>query len=603
MLTRTGSGPTAPAETPAPSRAQPAPPSPPTRRGKRVRRAAFWLACACLLALSWSAAEVRPLALFDAAALAALRSFLRGLFPPDLSPEFLRLVFDATAQTIAIAIAGTALSILIGLPLGILSTATLWRRGVLLAGERDGAARRLLAALSVGVRAVLGFLSAVPDLMWGLLFVVAVGLGSLAGTLALAVSYSGVLGRVYADVFEDVDARPLEALHASGATRAQIFLRAIWPQAAPSVTAYTLYSFECCVRAASVLGFVGAGGLGYEINISMRLFRYDQVLTLIFAFILLLTTTDIFSRRARRRLHGALPAPRLRLRQLFTRGGSVLRRRSFKWERHASRLTVAFSLLLAAWSLYATNLLGGALFERELPARVARFLGSMLPPDLDPAFLRSLGVPLLQTIGISVMGTLVGIVLGALLALPATSTFIFNAPDAPGRASAWGRLPRGLTYAAARLALNALRSIPELVWVLIFIIAVGFGPFAGTLALGLHTGGVLGKLYAEAFEEAPARPLEALRAAGASEWQILLWGVWPQARPLVVSYTALRWEMNLRVSTILGLVGGGGLGQAIYNNVQLGFYTRVATLILVIYALVVATDWLGERLRSRPAAI
>jgi phosphonate transport system permease protein len=212
-------------------------------------------------------------------------------------------------------------------------------------------------------------------------------------------------------------------------------------------------------------------------------------------------------------------------------------------------------------------------------------------------------VPLLQTIGISVMGTLVGIVLGALLALPATSTFIFNAPDAPGRASAWGRLPRGLTYAAARLALNALRSIPELVWVLIFIIAVGFGPFAGTLALGLHTGGVLGKLYAEAFEEAPARPLEALRAAGASEWQILLWGVWPQARPLVVSYTALRWEMNLRVSTILGLVGGGGLGQAIYNNVQLGFYTRVATLILVIYALVVATDWLGERLRSRPAAI
>src|SRR5207253_11034896 len=114
-----------------------------------------------------------------------------------------------------------------------------------------------------------------------------------------------------------------------------------------------------------------------------------------------------------------------------------------------------------------------------------------------------------------------------------------------------------------------------------------------------HTGGVLGKLYAETLEEVPSPPIEALRASGASLFQILLWGIWPQARPMLASYTVLRWETNLRVSTILGLVGGGGLGQAIYNNVQLAFYARVSTLIAIIYVLVITTDWLSDRLRSR----
>jgi phosphonate transport system permease protein len=130
---------------------------------------------------------------------------------------------------------------------------------------------------------------------------------------------------------------------------------------------------------------------------------------------------------------------------------------------------------------------------------------------------------------------------------------------------------------------------------------VGIGPFAGTIALGLHTAGVLGKLYAETMEEVPRRPIEALRSLGARPLQVLFWAIWPQARPLLSSYTVLRWEMNLRASTILGLVGGGGLGQAIYNNMQLGFYPRLSTLILLVYALVLTSDWIGERLRLRVA--
>src|SRR6185369_9843172 len=115
-------------------------------------------------------------------------------------------------------------------------------------------------------------------------------------------SYTGVLGRVYANLFEDIDLRAPEALHAAGATRAQVFLRSIWPQATANVTAYTLYSFECCVRAAAVLGFIGAGGIGYEINISMRLFQYGQVLTLIIALVIIVALSESLSRAVRRRL-------------------------------------------------------------------------------------------------------------------------------------------------------------------------------------------------------------------------------------------------------------------------------------------------------------
>lgn len=578
-------------------------------RGNRFSaplRCVRWLALVLALALCWEAAEVRPQVLFDPASLAASFSFLSSLFPPDTSLHFLGVVLKAIAQTLAIAVAGTALSVAIGLPLGFFSTASLWRRSDVQEEHGEGAfSNRLGALTSRATRGLLGFLRAVPDLVWGLLFVAAVGLGSLAGALGLAVAYAGVLGRVYSDVFEDVDPRPSEALRASGATRAQIFLRAIWPQAIPNVTAYTLYSFECSVRAAAVLGLVGAGGLGYEINLSMRLFEYGQVSTLIIALILLLTATDAVSRFVRRRLNGEAQHPS-RGRWLSMLIPPRLLKRRNEAERRPFAPSSNFYLLLAAVastfaSLYYVNFFNAALAEGETYTRIERFVGRMLPPDIDPAFLAGLLTPLTQTVGISVVGTLIGVGLGASLALLAVSTLMLSSRNLNDGRTRFERLLRWLVFHAVRLVYTLLRSVPELIWVLILIMAVGLGPFAGALALGLHTGGVLGKLYAETLEEAPRGPVEAMRAGGATPFQILLWGLWPQARPMLVSYTVLRWEMNLRVSTVLGLVGGGGLGQAIYNNVQLGFYGRVSTLILIVYALVLVADRAGENFRRSMA--
>jgi phosphonate transport system permease protein len=481
-------------------------------------------------------------------------------------------------RTLAIAIAGTVLAVAGGLPLGLLATPGLWRRGPLVAGERRGPS----AALSFLAAALARFLRAVPDLVWALLFVVGFGLGPLPGTLALGVSTAGVLARVYADLFEAVPPGPVLALHSAGASRLQAFAAAIWPQAAPSVIAYTLYAFECNVRAAAVLGFVGAGGIGQEINLSMRLFEYGQVTTLLAAFVALVLATDALSRRVRGRFQ-----------RNATHGSGVLRAKV----EMRGRIRRAPALLWMAILVVAFQQAG--FFQAVVPAHLGRFVAQLFPPDLSPTFLASVAEPLWQTVAISVVGTAIGIALGAALALPATAVLTLDDRDRKG---GLGSLLRRAAYAGARFLLAFLRSIPELVWVLLCILAFGLGAFAGAAALGLHTAGVLGKLYAETLEEVPDAPVEELRAIGATPLQRLLWARWPQARETLLSYTLLRWETNLRLSTVVGLVGGGGLGLALYNDVQLGWYPRVATLVLVIYLLVVVTDFLADRLRAPPPA-
>jgi phosphonate transport system permease protein len=219
----------------------------------------------------------------------------------------------------------------------------------------------------------------------------------------------------------------------------------------------------------------------------------------------------------------------------------------------------------------------------------------LLSPEASPSFLGEVARLALQTISISVIGTASGAMLGLLLALPATR---LRAARHESLDRSWSRrIQTEAVFWAARMTLNLLRAIPELVWVLICVIAVGFGPFAGSIALGLHTGGVLGKLFAETMEDSPQEQVEAMLALGASPLQCIFWALLPQAWPMMRRYVLLRWDMNLRAATILGLVGGGGLGQALYNDVQLADYGKVSTLIAAVMVLVIGSDWL-----SRPTA-
>jgi phosphonate transport system permease protein len=147
--------------------------------------------------------------------------------------------------------------------------------------------------------------------------------------------------------------------------------------------------------------------------------------------------------------------------------------------------------------------------------------------------------------------------------------------------------------------LNVLRTIPEIVWALIFVFLVGLGPFPGVLALGVHTGGVLGKLFGEALEDVDPRPLEALQGTGASRLRILLYGVLPQALPQFLAYALYRWEVNIRAAAVLGFVGAGGLGQRIHIAISLFLENQLLTLILAVYVMVTLVDALSAFLRRR----
>jgi len=244
-------------------------------------------------------AQVDPRRLLDGDALGNVAKFVRGMFPPRLDGEFLGLMVRPAIETVQISVMGTAIAVVLGVPLGLLATSSLTWRGVL--HERTSRTGRWLLGFApyAAARAVLSVFRSIPEYVWAFMFVRAVGLGPFPGVLAIGVAYGGMLGKVYSEILESVSPRPLETLHAAGASRAGVVLYGLVPQALPNVVAYTLYRWECAIRASAILGFVGAGGLGQQIELSMRMFQFDEVLTLLAILFVLVASVDAISARIR----------------------------------------------------------------------------------------------------------------------------------------------------------------------------------------------------------------------------------------------------------------------------------------------------------------
>lgn len=259
------------------------------------------LLTAVALALLWPGIQLAELdlgVLLAADSQSEMGRFVAAFWPPAHAPDFLRLLLDATLQTLAIATAGMALALVVAIPTGLLASRAL----SLSAASRGGRPGLLGQALRWPVRALLIFLRSVPEIVWALLFVRAVGLGPTAGVLAIAITYAGMLGKVYAEIFESVDRRPMHALLQAGAGRLSAFCYGILPNAAAELTSYTVYRWECAIRASVVMGFVGAGGLGQQIDLSLRMFAGDEVASMLLTFLLLVLLADGLSRVLRGRL-------------------------------------------------------------------------------------------------------------------------------------------------------------------------------------------------------------------------------------------------------------------------------------------------------------
>jgi phosphonate transport system permease protein len=263
-------------------------------------------------------------------------------------------------------------------------------------------------------------------------------------------------------------------------------------------------------------------------------------------------------------------------------------------------LLMAGSVALIMWSYRGTQVDLGGLLGGEGRRQMAIYVGKLFPPDLSPAVLREAATGAVETFAISLVGSVLAVLIALPLALLTARTLLYRGVLYERRAL--GPLARGLRVAifgGARAVLNVLRTIPEIAWALIFVFMVGLGPFPGVLALGFHTGGVLGKLFGEVLEDVDPRPLESLQSTGASRFRVLLYGVLPQAAPQIIAYSLYRWEVNIRAAAVMGFVGAGGLGQRIHIAISLFLEQQLLTLILAIYVMVVIVDALSAYLRRR----
>jgi phosphonate transport system permease protein len=259
-------------------------------------------------------------------------------------------------------------------------------------------------------------------------------------------------------------------------------------------------------------------------------------------------------------------------------------------------------LVLMAWSYVGTEFSLRGLLGGESAAQILTYTKKLFPPDLSKDFLLKTGYWILETFAMSFLGTILAVLIAFSLVFLSSRNLMFTGLlFEMERHRPWVRALRTTLYLIAKATLNLLRTVPHLVWALILVFAIGLGPFPGMLALGIHTGGVLGRLFGEVIENVETQPIEALQATGASRLQILFYGILPQVLPECVAYTLYRWEVNIREAVILGYVGAGGLGQQIQIAISLFLEHRLLTLIIAIYLIVTAVDALSASLRSRIA--
>ncbi len=257
----------------------------------------LWFVAA--LVLLWPAlvlSEFKPWVLFEAGNLKPTLKFLADFVPPKVEPEFLLLVARETWRTVAIATAGMTLALLLAVPLTLLSVR------LLSVSALSGRMALLPACVRVAVRWLLIMLRSVPELIWALVFVRVVGLGPTAGVLAIALTYAGMLGKVYGEILESGDGHATASLLRNGSGRLQAFFYGLLPQNAAELTSYSVYRWECAIRSSAVLGFVGAGGLGQQMDASMKMFNGSEVSTMLLVFMALVWLADQASSWLRRAL-------------------------------------------------------------------------------------------------------------------------------------------------------------------------------------------------------------------------------------------------------------------------------------------------------------
>ncbi|WP_373530381.1 PhnE/PtxC family ABC transporter permease [Nostoc sp.] len=501
--------------------------------------------------------------------------FLLAATRPELSFEFLQLTLEATLQTLAYAVCGTFFSVLLGLVGGILSSEVWW--SVLVGGFQS---QWLL------VRAILAIPRAIHELIWGLFFINIFGLDPLVAVLAIAIPFGAITAKVFSEILDETPRGSLSVLLNSGVPPLNAFAYSLIPQAFPNLLSYTFYRFECSIRSAAVLGIIGAGGLGYQILLSLQSLRYEQMWTFLIALMLLSGSTDFWSATLRRRL-GA--PSRLNLNTL-----NFSYQKPLNQSNRLVNLSSFGTIVLLIFSFWYVKADFTKLWTPQTAQLLARVIQDSFPPDISQ--LSQVLTLSAQTLAMSILAITIAGLGGILLSFSAANNFLLSGgilDTGDNSHRCW--LTAGSVF--ARFLLLFTRAIPESIWALIFLFVFFPGILPGAIALGIHNLGILGRLMAEVIENLDERTARSIKALGATGSQVFLYGILPRTLPRFVAYMLYRWEVCIRATVIVGFVGAGGLGRLLTEQLSNFDYKGIIATLICFTCLTFVVDLISATVR------
>ena len=538
-------------------------------------------------------------ALFNIQGLPLLGKFFQASLHPDLSSEFLQLTIEATLTTFAYAVCGASFSLGLGSILGILISSIWW--------EVHCPHWRWRQLIRAGLRWLLAAIRSVHEAIWGLLFLSIWGLDPLTAIVAITLPFSAIVAKVFAEILEEAPHQPLMALVNAGVPTSNAFMYGLLPQAGLNLLSYSFYRFECALRSATILGIIGAGGLGFQIFLSLQSLRYEQLWTLFYALFILCGLGDFASARLRRyfgcasRLDLNVAAKKINTKQPIT---------SSEKTKLASQRISLFRVLIFIFGLICLITVCWAYLQPDWTligsARSAQLLQDMVSQSFSLNFQDVPWVNLLnlsmQTLVMSFLAIVIASIGATILSFAAArNIFLPGGILSPNRRhiSQWSRWRANGVFIGSRALLLIFRAVPSPVWALVILFITFPGILPGAIALGIHNMGILGRLMAEGIENLDDSPIQSLKVQGTPTLSLFLYAILPLSLPQFLAYCLYRWEVCLRESVIVGLVGAGGLGRLLSEQVSSFDYSGIVLTLVCFVLLTVLVDGVSQGLRRR----
>ncbi len=537
-----------------------------------------------VLAASILRAGISPDKLVNPRGWDQVQSFLGAAFRPDLSREFLLLTLREAAVTVSFALLGTALALVIGLVGGVILTERIWSPLAHESNTRMSGLGRLGWAFS---RLVFAIPRSMHEVVFALLLVNVLGLNPLVAILAIGVPFGAVTAKVFSELLDEVPSSAELSFRAAGAGRFVAIVFGIFPQAMADLLSYAFYRFECSIRSAAVLGIVGAGGIGFQLALSFQSLKYEEMWTLLWALIILSGLGDRWSTAVRRRRNSAAvemrvdeiphpdPEPANLRRDPFLRGSAwllaIMVPVSFWW------LDLDLTTL---WNERARTL-GGELVNDSFPPRIGTGGWTQLLSDSA------------DTVALAVLAITLAWVVGTLTSFGAAR------PNPNGALTLVARrfTNRAIASGLVRFVLLVSRSVPPPVWAFIVVFVIFPGLWPGVVALALYNAGVLGRLQAEVIENIDRAPEQLMRASGATAPGALVMATVPAVSSRFVALGLYRWEVTIRETVIVGVVGAAGLGRRLDEQTSAFDYQGIVATILALLVVTVAVDLASASIR------